>query len=1028
MSAQVPGFPMISRAILAAAFLLPAFVQAQDNADLRAMEDELARTMSQVQLQGMDKPYFAAYRMDDIRMSTISALLGSLTQDSPTRMRFVGVEIRVGDPSLDNTNFFSTRIFGAGAAGLLGGIRQAPLDDDYQQIRRAFWLATDTQYKKALEDLSSKRAALAAQNQAAKLPDFSSEPSKVEYELLSAAALPDEDLKKLARDLSAVFKSSPDLYASSVDIQARGDDARYVNSEGSAFTRSQRIIKLEIKAPVQAADGLSVADSIDLYGRTLADLPSEDTLIARARSMGGRILKLRSAASLDRYNGPVLFEGEAAPELFAQQFVTGLSAVRTPLSDQVGFVQFFDQIMNPLGGRSFEDKIGGRVLPDFLSVTDNPRIAEYQGLKLMGACTIDDDAVATQETKLVEHGLLKMLLSTRVPTSATSHSTGSRRGWGSAPSNLLVTTDRPTTDAELRKQLLRLAADRGLPFAIVVRHIGGGSAASFIKMAARMMQQDVQVGGSLAEVYKLFPDGHEELVRGVELSDMNPALFRDIVAAGDTPTVYTDDFIPRVTAIFSSGVSAATQVPVVSYVAPSLLFDEVSLAHSEGQNPSLPVGTSPVANGPTAVTAIKPASDPAAAKLIAAGRQSIQHHEFEAAQSQLDEARSLNPEQAYLWVNYGYLEFQRGNMSAAIPDYRKELALYPNNYGTYSSLAEAQNILGQEKEVQETLRNWAAAQPDSPAPVTALVSMLLDENHATEAVAAAEAGIARLPEISKGDQRLQLLTGRAQLAAGMKQNGEATLLALIHITTDPGMMNNAAYELAKAGLDLDLSESTAKAALAKFTEESKTWTLHENSQNTLAKSRLIAASWDTVGWILYRQGKLAEAENYIQSAWVNRQDAEIGEHLAEIAEAKGNPDQALRLWELALATYPNFQRPSVRKTPGATQKELIEHIEALRKAGVKEPAEDADEALLQLRTVSLGASGGLIGTAEYRLLLSNGEILDLQKISDKEVPEARERIKGAKLPSLWPKGSEAQLVRNAILNCHTGICELVLEP
>jgi hypothetical protein len=586
---------MISRAILAAAFLLPAFAQAQDDVDLRAMKDELARTMSQVQLQGMDKPYYASYRMDDIRTSAISASLGSLTQNSPSRARFVGVEIRVGDANVDNTNFFSARIFGAGAAGIMGGIRQAPLDDDYQQIRRAFWLATDTQYKKALEDFASKRAALAAQNQTAKVPDFSSEPPKVEFDPLSTAALPDDDLKKLARDLSAVFKSSPDLYASSVDIQARGDDARYVNSEGSAFTHSQRIIKLEVKAQVQAADGQTIADSIDLYARTLADLPAEDALIARARAMGDRILKLRSADSLDRYNGPVLFEGEAAPEFFAQQFAPGLEAVRTPLSDEAGFAQFFDQIMNQLGGRSYEDKIGGRVLPDFLNVTDNPRIAEYQGLKVLGTCAIDDDAVETRETKLVEHGLLKTLLSTRVPTSATPHSTGSRRGWGPAPSNLLVTTDKPSTDADLRKQLLRLAADRGLPYAIVIRHIGGGSAASFIKMAARIMQQDAQAGGSLAEVYKLFPDGHEELVKGVEISDVSPALFRDIVAAGDTPTVYTDDFIPRVGAIFSFGISAATQVPVVSYVAPSLLFDEISLVHSEGQNPNLPVGTPPPA-------------------------------------------------------------------------------------------------------------------------------------------------------------------------------------------------------------------------------------------------------------------------------------------------------------------------------------------------------------------------------------------------------------------------------------------------
>jgi hypothetical protein len=116
-----------------------------------------------------------------------------------------------------------------------------------------------------------------------------------------------------------------------------------------------------------------------------------------------------------------------------------------------------------------------------------------------------------------------------------------------------------------------------------------------MKMAARMAQQGGQQGSSLAEVYKLYPDGHEELLQGVEIAEMSAALFKDIVAAGDTPVAYTDEFIPRLGAIFSMGFSANSDLAVVSCVSPSLLFEEVSLVKSQGPYPNLPVEPSPLA-------------------------------------------------------------------------------------------------------------------------------------------------------------------------------------------------------------------------------------------------------------------------------------------------------------------------------------------------------------------------------------------------------------------------------------------------
>ena len=574
--------------------LFGTFAQAQGDVVMRAMKDELARSIAQLQLQKMDKPYFLAYRMDEINQSSISAMLGSLTQEQPLRMRMIGVEVRVGDYALDNSNYFSSRTFGGGRAGMFSGVSQAPLDDDYQQIRRNFWLATDSQYKKALEDFSGKRAALDMRKHTDDVPDFSRETPATKMEPPEKSRAGDE-LKTLARDISAVFRNTPEIYGSSVDLEYRNYYTRYINSEGSTFTRAQPFFKLQINAQTQAPDGLPISESIEIYGRTMADLPAKDAILSRTRAMADRVLKLRAAASLERYNGPVLFEGDAAGEIFAQQFATGLMAVRTPLSDNPQFEMFFNQMMSQLGGGSLVDKIGGRVLPEFLSVSDNPLRADYQGTRLMGASKIDDDAVETRETRLVDHGVLKTLLATRTPVRAVLHSTGSRRGWGPSPSNLFVTSEKSVTNDELHKELLRRAKDRGLDYGIVVRRVGGGAAASFMKMASRMAQQEGQGTGSLAEVYKLYPDGHEELIRGVEIAEMLPSTFKDIVAVGDTPVVFTDEFIPRVGAFFSLGISGSSDVPIVSCVVPSLLFEEVSLVKSQGPFPNPMISPSPLA-------------------------------------------------------------------------------------------------------------------------------------------------------------------------------------------------------------------------------------------------------------------------------------------------------------------------------------------------------------------------------------------------------------------------------------------------
>ncbi len=580
----------------AALVLLPALVfaaRAQDDVVMKAMRDELARSTAQLKWQQMEKPYFLAYRVDEMQDVSASASLGALTASDARRSRLLSLELRVGDYNLDNSNYFSFQGFSPYMSRMMQGAQQLPLDDDYREIRRQIWLATDAEYKKAVEDLAGKRAALENRRRTEELPDFTREEPATVHEPRSPETADRAALEKLVRDLSALFRQVPSVMLSSAEVRFSGQYTRYLNSEGTSFTRSQPFVYLQVRAETRAADGMPVEDSLEYFGRSLTDLPPAARLSAAVQEMAARLKRVAEASLLDRYNGPVLFEDEAAAEVFAQAFAPGLVAVRAPMTDNPQFEMMYERMMSEAGG-SLLDRLGGRVLPEFLDLVDKPALEAFGGAKLPDPYRIDDDGVLTREVPLVEKGMLKTLLTARTPVQSLRRSSGSRRGWGPAPGTLLLTSSRPASREELRAELLRRAKLRGSDFGIVVRRVQAGIAG-----LGGMLQAMAFAGGeapspAMLEVYKLYADGRQEPVRGAELAGITAAAFRDIVAAGSTPVVYSQMFVGLGGSMFSPGASAVAQSPpVASYVVPSLLFEEITLKKPTSAFPAPPASPPP---------------------------------------------------------------------------------------------------------------------------------------------------------------------------------------------------------------------------------------------------------------------------------------------------------------------------------------------------------------------------------------------------------------------------------------------------
>jgi len=565
---------------------------AAEDVPMKAMRDEMTRSMG-MQLTGLPQPYFLAYRMREITEVSVSAYLGSLVSSRDSRSRALYVGLRVGDYKLDNTNFVSFKdsldSLSALPPGWLFGRQQITIDDDYNQIRREIWLATDPEYKKAVEQFAAKKAALQSQDQADDVPDFSREHPNTYFESAKATSVDASTLEEVARQVSSVFRQVPEIRSSQVSIHVHNVYTRYINSEGTEYTKANVVTKVEIQARAAAKDGVPLEDTEQIFVNSPSELSAQE-LSTRAQQIIARLQKLRTAGSFDRYNGPVLFEGEAAGEIFAQVFAPALIASREPLSDHPQLHDFVEQESGRFGGGTLNDLIGGRVLPDSVDVVDNPRINSFQGQRLMGAYSVDDDGVPGRVNPVVQSGVLKLVLASRVPAPGSTESTGNFRGISASPSNLIFTSSKLASEQELRRMLLEHAKARGYDYGIVVRHARIPEPKASVWMGLSAPENN------LLEVYRVYADGHDDLMHGEQLSSMTVASFKNILAVGDKPVVYNSTFLPGSTLLMNlkmDDISAVTSLPIASYVVPSLLFDEVTLKKTSRSIPKEPVSNPP---------------------------------------------------------------------------------------------------------------------------------------------------------------------------------------------------------------------------------------------------------------------------------------------------------------------------------------------------------------------------------------------------------------------------------------------------
>ncbi len=489
---------------------------------LKAMEEELSRSMKLLGEKGSPPPYFIGYQITDTYVKSISASFGALAGIDDNHSRLLYVEVRVGNHRLDSTHPIRGDRYSSFLDFLASPV-SISLEDDVAAVKSAIWLETDARYKSAVEKSikvnTSQSVSVKEEDQS---DDFSRETPQQYIGELSSIRLDVKAWETKLKEFSALFNRHPEIYSSRVSIDARAENKYFVNSEGTSLLHGSTQWRLNIYAVAKADDGMELAKFKSFDARTLENLPNDEKIKVAIKDVIKDLLALRSAPVMEPYTGPAILSGEAAAVFFHEIFGHRIEGHRQKDEEE---------------GQTFTKKINQEVLPTFLTVYDDPSLKQYEKTDLIGHYLYDDEGIGARRANLVEKGILKGFLMSRSPIKGFSNSNGHGRCRpGLRPVSrqgvLVVEAAKTLPGKELRRMLIKECKTQGKEYGLLFADVAGG-----FTNTDRYFPEAFNVTPIM--VYKIYADGRpDELVRGVNLIGTPLTSFSKIIAAGQQPGIF----------------------------------------------------------------------------------------------------------------------------------------------------------------------------------------------------------------------------------------------------------------------------------------------------------------------------------------------------------------------------------------------------------------------------------------------------------------------------------------------------------
>ena len=407
--------------------------------------------------------------------------------------------------------------------------------------------------------------------------------------------------------------------------------------------------------------------------------------------------------------------------------------------------------------------------------------------------------------------------------------------------------------------------------------------------------------------------------------------------------------------------------------------------------------------------------DAKADDLFEAAQAAVKAENFSNAIELLQRGLALEPEHKYGWDALAETYLNLGDFNKAIETYRHQLKVNPYDDLANNGLGQVYTLQHKYDDALKAFQAQTEINPLDKAAHIAIGQIYIVREDYKSAVPELERAVSITPQSSVA----HYLLGNAYLNTGETDKAIAAFEDSLKIdTNNPNTWNDIAYALADKNVKLDRAEQYAQSSVSTTQSYLRNLPAEQVVKVGPLLTSSLAAAWDTLGWVYYKEGKQKEAETFIHAAWDEDQHSEIAEHLAVFAEKRNDKKGAADYYAMALAG----------DRPVARYREKLATTAGLKSdSDIETRIQAARTAMTAQRKLKM-ANGGWSGKAEFVLTFTAS-----RKASEAEFKTGAEGLKPAakaltavQYPLSLPDG-EYRVFRRVLVSCDKGAeCEVLL--